>query len=384
MIRPKCFEDIIGHEWLVQYLQDNIAKGTLPHFLILEGAEGLGKTSLADIIALNLVYGLQDSSDKDYAYTNVICKNDSNAYIKRYKLSIDGGKDVAKDVLAEMHAAFTLDRPKVLICDECHGLSDAAQDVFLSETEFIEDGVYLIMLTTELTRLKPSLRSRAVPIHLHPLKQSDMVRLLRKEVINRDLKLQNQDVMLQLIAEWADNRPRTGLNILNAFASGSSVSMESIKGLIGSVDVKDVIPLISSLSGSMTYGLSIISEMQITPSLIDAVVECLKVKNSQPSYKIPMNDIGYIRDQLQEVELDQLVKFLFGLTKHTKLNKTAVINAYLGAHKYFEDVPKPDTSNTIEIEKQQRAAVVPDVTLRSIVKAPTLDDLLLSSDIIDN
>ena len=143
MKRPETFNDVKGHDWLVNYLVDNITKGTLHHFLILEGPEGLGKTSIADLIALSLVYGLNPSEKRDDAYKNVICKNLSNDNIKRFKCSVDGGKDVARQIKDEMNTTFTVQGPKVIICDECHGFTEQAQDVFLSETEFMDSNVYL-------------------------------------------------------------------------------------------------------------------------------------------------------------------------------------------------------------------------------------------------
>ena len=98
MKRPYTFNDIVGHDWLIQFIKEHIEKGTLHHFLILEGAEGLGKTSLADLIALNLVYGLQDSEAKKKAYDEIAVKNGSNDYIKKYKMSVEGGKEAAKEV----------------------------------------------------------------------------------------------------------------------------------------------------------------------------------------------------------------------------------------------------------------------------------------------
>ena len=383
MNRPYDFNDIIGHSWLTQFIRDNVAKGTLPHFLILEGAEGLGKTSMADIIALNLVYGMEDSEDKRAAHAVIAEHNGSNDYIKKYKMSIEGGKDAAKEVIAEMHATFTLDKPKVIICDECHGLSEAAQDVFLADTEFLDDKVYMIMLTTEADKLKASLRSRAITLHFNTLKQADMVQVLKKEVHNRNLKIQNEDVTLALVAEWAECKPRKGLNILKAFSNGSVVSMDTLRGLIGYMDVRDVIPMLASLSGSMTFGLSYISEMQINPTLINVVVECIKVKSGQGSYKLKMNDITYVREQLVNVDTDTLVQFLFGLTKQAKLTRTEVINAYIGAHTSRADLTKTDTKTFLDIEKGQKANSIIEPEIQVENSAPSLNDLLRNSDIVE-
>ena len=383
MKRPYTFNDIVGHDWLIQFIKEHIEKGTLHHFLILEGAEGLGKTSLADLIALNLVYGLQDSDAKKKAYDEIAVKNGSNDYIKKYKMSVEGGKEAAKEVIAEMHATFTLDKPKVIICDECHGLSDAAQDVFLADTEFLDDKVYMIMLTTELDKLKASLRSRALPIHFNTLKLSDMVTVLKNEVDAKHLQIQGGDATLSLIAEWAECKPRKGLNLLNAFTPGSPVSMNVLRELIGYMDVRDVVPLLASLSGSMTFGLSYISEMQIDPTLVNVVVECIKVKSGQGSYRLKMNDVTFVRDQLVGVDVDQLVQFLFHLTKHSKLTRQGVINAYLAAHVNMKDISKADTSAMLDIEKGQKFSSITDAPVQSDNRAPSLEDMLRNSDIVE-
>ena len=103
------------------------------------------------------------------------------------------------------------------------------------------------MLTTELNKLKASLRSRAVPLHLSPLKQSDMVNVLKNEATSRHLNIQNADIVFNMIAEWAECKPRTGLNILNAFPDGESVSTNISREMIGYLEVKEVRPPLASL-----------------------------------------------------------------------------------------------------------------------------------------
>lgn len=382
MERPKSFKDIVGHDWLVNYFQEHLQNKTLPHFLILEGPEGLGKTSLADIIALHLVYGSSDSPDYAKAYETVVKKKVSNDYIKKFELSVDGGKDVAREVRSEMQATFTLNKPKVIICDECHNLSDAAQDVFLSDTEYINNKVYVIMLTTEIERLKMSLRSRAVTLRLHPLKQPDMVKVLKQEVLRKGLKVQNEDITLNMIAEWSECKPRTGLNILNAFAPGSSVSLTGIQELIGYLDIRDIVPLLSSLAGSMTFGLSYIAEMRVDNSLIGLVVEALRVKQGESSYKLKRQDVSYVRENLMNVTVDQLIKFLYGITKNQKVSRIDVINAYIAAHANKEDLFKANTTEALDVEKSQKAHVVVNTAVVAQNKAPELETLLLNSQVV--
>lgn len=384
MKRPATFNDIKGHSWLIQYLKDHIQKGTLHHFLIFEGAEGLGKTSLADLIALSLVCGLEDSPKRTAMYNEVVVKGESNNNIKRFKCSVDGGKEAAKLIKDEMHAAFNLKGPKVIICDECHGLSDAAQDMFLAETEFLDDNVYVIMLTTEISRLKASLRSRAVPIHLSPLSTSEMVSVLKTEVNARNLKLQNESAMLTMLADWAQCKPRAGLNVLNAFSNGSVVSANALRELIGYLEVGDILPLLSSLSGSMTFGLRYISEMLISNSIVDLVIECINIKSGNSSYKLSLSDVSKIREELINVTVDQLVKFLYCITKETVLTRTLILNAYIAAHSHLTNLTKPNDTQALAWEDIQRADAAMQVNMESDAKAPTLDDLLANSKIINN
>ncbi len=382
MKRPSSFQEIKGHDWLIRYLIDHIKKGTLAHFIIFEGPEGLGKTSISDLVALSLVYGLNDSEENTKAYEEVVVNNRSNDNIKRFACSVDGGKDVAKIIKDEMNTTFTVKGPKVLICDECHGLSEAAQDVFLSETEFLSKDVYILMLTTEAHKLKASLRSRAVPIHLNPLKRSDMITVLKQEVADKQLNIQQEDIVLGMIADWAECKPRAGLNILNAFSSGSSVSANTIRNLIGSLDVSDVLPLLSSLSGSLTFGLSYIAEMQINESLVNVVIECINIKDGQGSYKVKLNELKQIKDSLINVTTQQLVTFLYGITKTERLSRRTLINAYINAHSFKESISKPDTRDTKSAEMVQRSNIQLSIEHEALQKAPTFEDLIPNSSVI--
>ena len=59
--RPTSFDEIKGHSMKVAYLREQIANDSLPHFILFEGEEGLGKTSLAELAAIDLIYGTNDT-----------------------------------------------------------------------------------------------------------------------------------------------------------------------------------------------------------------------------------------------------------------------------------------------------------------------------------
>lgn len=385
--RPHSFEDIIGHATVKRYFKERLEKGTLPQFIILEGPEGLGKTSLAEVIAVTVNYGFGDSAEKTKAIKEVIDSRHSIDCIKKYNMAKDSGKDTAKEVLAELNPAMSTTGRKVIICDECHAISEAAQDVFLVDTEYIPKNTYLIMCTTDKSKLKSTLLSRAVTIPLNQLTTQEMVEVLENEVSVRNLTIQGGEQVLRMIAEWADNKPRKALNILNAFGNNEKVSTDMVREFIGYLDMSEVLPLITSLAGSMTYGLTYIGEMRLSDSLVDLVVEMLRVKMGQPSYKMSIEDYHNVKRQLENVPEECVMKFLHKIAGLPKITRAGLISAFTYSHVAYDRMFKEgEARQSILLEEQSQKvsnmSLAPDVSVNQKSQAPTLDDLLANSSII--
>lgn len=374
------FEDVIGHENLVEFLKGHLQNNTLPHFIIFEGDEGLGKTSLAKILAYYLTGSRTEVADR------VIEQNLSTEDVLLYNMSVNGGKDTAKEVESNLSLGLTNFTTKVIICDEAHGMSEAAQDVFLVSTEYLPDGVYLFMCTTDSINLKPTLKSRAFTLHLNHLTNKEMVALLKRTVDANHLKLQAESTTLSLIAAWADGKPRIALNLLEGFGEGSAVSTDMVKEFIDYMGVDDVLPLLSCLSGSMTLGLSYINEMKLNSSLVPVLVECLKVKQGMATYKLSLTDSHKVRDQLADVNTNNLIKFIYLVAGAPKLSRSVIISAFLQAHHNFGSLMSPpDKADVIKEEMAQKLASPnpdpEDGTHRPT--APSLEDLLARGAVVE-
>lgn len=384
--RPHDFDDIIGHATIKRYFVERLKKGTLPQFIILEGPEGLGKTSMAEVIAITLNYGFDKSPAKDKAIREVIDNRHSIDCIKKYNMAKDSGKDTAKEVLAELSPAMSTTGRKVVICDECHAISEAAQDVFLVDTEFIPKNTYLIMCTTDKSKLKSTLLSRAVSIPLSALSTQEMVSVLQKEVDTRNLNVQGGTTTLRMIAEWADNKPRKALNILNAFGNNESVSTDMVREFIGYMDISEVLPLVTSLSGSMTFGLTYISEMKLSDSVVDILVEMLRIKTGQPSYKMSIEDYHSAKQALDNVPEECIMKFLHKVASLPRITRAGLISAFTYSHVAYDRLFSEEKRSSVLLEettqKISNMSLAPDVSAHQRGKAPTLDDLLSESSII--
>lgn len=379
--RPHTFDDIIGHEVFKKYFIERIKRGTLPQFIVLEGPEGLGKTSIAEVIAITVNYGFDDSPQKTKAIQEVIDNRHSIDCIKKFNMAKDSGKDTAKEVLAELSPSMSTTGRKVVICDESHAIVESAQDVFLVETEYIPKNTYLIMCTTDKSKLKATLLSRAVCIPMSALTTSQMVQVLKKEAALRNLTIQGGDTMLRIIAEWADNKPRAALNILNAFGENDVVSTEIVREFIGSMDISEILPLVTSLAGSLTYGLTFISEMKFSDGLIDSLVEVLRIKMGQPSYKVSLEQYQDAKRKLENVPEEAIMKLLHSVAGAPKLNRATMVSAYISAHMSYERIFNSRREVLVEEQTQKLASrsLAPDVKSHEHIKAPTLDDMLANS-----
>ena len=370
--KPTSFDDIVGHKNLIEFLRDHLSKGTLPQFIIFEGDEGLGKSSFAKLLALELM------GRDPQVLKRVIQENKSTESVLLYNMSINGGKDTAKEVEANLSLGLSgLDR-KVIILDEAHDMSEAAQETFLVSTEYLPKGVYLFMCTTDSLNLKATLKSRAFTLHLQHLTQADMVSLLTRYVRDRGLRLQAEASTIQMIAAWADGKPRIALNLIEGFAPGSAVSSATIKEFIDYMSVNDVLPVLSCLSGSMTQGLSVISEMKLNGSLVPILVEILKVKSGMASFKLSLTDVHRIRAQLNGVSVETLTKFIYLVAALPKLSRTGLISAFLQSHtdRSFLSSPPPKTE-VLQSEMQQKlSAPTQDIAEASRPCAPSISELL--------
>ena len=374
------FNDVIGHENLIEFLKGHLDRGTLPHFIIFDGDEGLGKTSLAKILAYYLTGQRADVVDR------VVEQNLSTEDVLLYNMSVNGGKDVAKEVEANLSIGLSNFKTKVIICDEAHGLSEAAQDVFLVSTEYLPDGVYLFMCTTDSINLKPTLKSRAFTLHLNHLTNKEMVTLLQRTVRERGLKMQAESQTLNLIAGWAEGKPRIALNLLEGFGQGAVVTEAAVKEFIDYLDVDDVLPLLSSLAGSMPLGLSYITEMKLNASLVSVLVECLKVKQGLATFKLNKTDCHKVRTQLEEVPVENLVKFIYTVAGAPKLTRAVVISAFLKSHVNFNSLMSPPEKAEVlrdEMTQKMMSGNPDPEEHNERPAAPSLQDLLQRGKVLE-
>ena len=368
--RPTRWEDIYGQDDIVAYIKNKITKGTFPNFVIFVGDEGIGKTAIADLTAISLNYGLVGN---DKVAESVIKNARSVDCIKRFNMAKDSGKDTAKEVLESLNSRLSSTGKMVVICDECHSMTDQAQDTFLVDTEYLDKDTYLIMCTTDKSKLKSTLLSRAQVIYFKPLTRNQMIRLLSDKC---KVNLSDKEVMLGMIADWSGNKPRAALNLLSMFDAGDTVTANLLNSVMGNISIVDILPLLSCFNGNIIHGIDTISSMQIGNNFMSLLVEILKLRLGGASSQIIFKEQRQYAQVIQEIPEADLLKFVSEVSSLQNITREALIGAFIRSHYQYAEL----TTKKIQEEyKEISSNKIPERPSSAVQAAPTIGTLLSNS-----
>lgn len=392
LYKPISFNEVKGNKDKVEYIRKRIATNSFPPFTLFHGDVGLGKSTLAKLSAMGLTCKEELKpcgicTNCKAAIERVIKKNESTKYIKIFNMSINGGKEASEEIIVELQTnMLTFNEKKVLILDEGHSMEKAAQDMLLPAFEHLPDNILIIMCTSNTANLQKALVDRALTVTLYPLTKSEMLQVLRNEVERKGLKIKGGNATLELIATWAEYRPRHGLKILEAFKNGEEVSDDLIKEFIDFRDTEEFIKLLESFRNSILDGIEIIDSLSITDGSIQTLLtvtkEAVKLAYGKDSYKLGLEDTSKLKHSIDGIQKETLTMFLYTIANIKTLNKQNLLASYLKNHNGLEDIKNADKEETLRIESGQMIDAF-DMEGKVIPKAPSIDSLLRAASVIE-
>jgi DNA polymerase III subunit gamma/tau len=236
--RPQKFSEVIGQEHVTRTLKNAIEQGRTAHGYIFSGHRGIGKTTVARLLAMALNCR---SSDQPVAEPCGIC--DSCTEIRAGNsvdvIEIDAATNRGIDEIRELREATRYrparDRFKIYILDEAHQITDAAFNALLKTLEEPPDHVVFMLATTQPEDIPQTIRSRCQHFNFRAVHFEEVLGQLRK-IAERENIAAEEDA-LALLSEAGDGSMRDALSILDQaipFASGR-LTAETIRSLVGAV-----------------------------------------------------------------------------------------------------------------------------------------------------
>ncbi len=236
--RPQRFSDVIGQEHVTRTLKNAISQERIAHGYIFSGHRGIGKTTVARILAMALNCR---SADKPVSEPCGVCESctEIRAGNSVDVIEIDAATNRGIDEIRELRDAARYrparDRYKIWILDEAHQITDAAFNALLKTLEEPPGHVVFMLATTEPEDIPQTIRSRCQHFSFHAVRFDDILSQLR-EITGRE-KIQYEPDALALLAEAGDGSMRDALSILDQAIAccGDTLTADTVRQLVGSV-----------------------------------------------------------------------------------------------------------------------------------------------------
>jgi DNA polymerase-3 subunit gamma/tau len=245
--RPQRFADVAGQDHVTRTLMNALSQNRIAHGYIFSGHRGIGKTTIARIVAMALNCRTEiGTSNRPTPEPCGIC--DSCIEIRQGNavdvIEIDAATNRGIDEIRELREAAryapSRDRYKIYILDEAHQITEAAFNALLKTLEEPPAHVIFMMATTEPENIPQTIRSRCQHFSFHAVKFDDILAQLK--MIAGQEEVGAEDGALALLAEAGDGSMRDALSIMDQAIASAPVeagrpvlSAEQIRELMGAV-----------------------------------------------------------------------------------------------------------------------------------------------------
>ena len=278
--RPKTFEDMVGQSHVLQALTNALDNDRLHHAYLFTGTRGVGKTTLARILAkcLNCEQGV---SSNPCGECSACVSIDEGRFVDL--IEVDAASrakvDETRDLMDNVQYAPSVGRYKVYLIDEVHMFSGHSFNALLKTLEEPPPHVKFLLATTESKKIPVTILSRCLQFNLKHLSaeqiETQLEKVLKSESIESDAISRN------LIAKSADGSLRDALSLLDqAIAYGDGRLQEAqVRTMLGTIDSLELNELLEALvSGDAQAVLQCTDHMaEHNPDYDSVLVELLSI-----------------------------------------------------------------------------------------------------------
>jgi len=274
--RSKSLDEVIGQKHITDILSRAISEGHVSHAYLLTGPRGVGKTSVARILA-HEINGLPYDEEN------------TNLDIIEIDAASNNGVEDVRDLREKVQIAPFAAKKKIYIIDEVHMLSKAAFNALLKTIEEPPEHVVFILATTNAERLPATIISRVQRFSFRPISVDDAVKHLAN--IAKKEKIEITDDAIKLIAQRSDGSFRDSISLLDQLSSLTNTSTqkitvkliedmlglaanEVIDQLLNAVETRNISKLVELLDRTWNEGInSTVLVAQLTASIRNQIAE---------------------------------------------------------------------------------------------------------------
>jgi len=250
--RPKAFSELVGQEHVVTALTNALTRGRLHHAYLLTGTRGVGKTTIARLLAKSLNCITNGVTATPCGTCAACTEIDAGRFVDLLELDAasNTGIDNMREILDNARYAPTVGRFKVYLIDEVHMLSKAAFNSMLKTLEEPPEHVKFVLATTDPQKIPVTVLSRCLQFNLKQLPPQLIAERLSAIVTAE--KIAADAPALALIARAARGSMRDALSLLDqAIAYGDGQVRDAVvRRMLGAVDTEYSYRIVDALVAS--------------------------------------------------------------------------------------------------------------------------------------